>query len=975
MQILDVVFAVPGMVFDGETVHNKSLGGSESAGYYMAREMAAFGHRVTMFCNCERPGVYDDVAYMPFERWQPYVRTTPHDVCFVQRLPELYLTQTCGRLNYLWCHDMAMGRFKDPFRAVMWNVDQVLVLSDYMAEQYKDVVKLPNDRLWRTRNGIDLSLFPEAARERNRKQLIYSARPERGLDVLIDEIMPALWEQDPEFELMVFGYDNPVEHMREFYGSIAAKIDAEPRIHHGGHLTKAALYETYAQAGVYVYPTPSPTQKDFREISCITAMECQAAGLPIVTSAIGALPETIAHNAGEFFGPLDGTIDEAYVNGFVDAIIRYATVDEVFERASKAGRAHAKSLGWDALAKEWTAHILDRIAEQNDDPVRLAHHFYRRSDIFAAEAALELADEHSERANYLRDIIAREYAFKESPEALREHYREAGEETAARLAEVEIPEGHFDGTTERRFAEIANLLNEQLPEDASVLEFGCGHGWSTIFYANTIGRKWTGVDIDPGAIATAERFRDAHAFAPGDLEFFESDESIDFPDKFDCLLVSDVLEHTVDPITVMNKLEKLVKPGGLVVITTPYGPVEYGTYNWIEFRNHLWEFDIHDLSDMFGHKPKRGMTCAPIHFNGVTMEPQGFYLMWWEAGGEDARGIDLARKLRHQVPRHTVSANVIAGPGAEKSILWALDSVRWVVDEIVIADTGLNSLAYQMVKHEYQDVRFINSVDPKKEGFETPRNHALMASRMDMVLWIDTDENLVDAQTLPKNCKDSMWHGFGIRQHHFSTDSPFDPDMPVRLFRRRSFERDQIRFYGMIHEHPELDINKGPGSILVLGDVHIAHVGYLSENIRKDRFKRNTPMMEADAKKYPDRLLHHHFTCRDLCLITRYEYRANGGTITPEMQERAEQVVEIYKKHFHCQSKFVGIDTNQYYTEALTLLGRGIDVTYEFGVQRSGIGDQLNGGYRARFEDADEAKEAIAYRLSQQLEPFETKEW
>src|SRR5207245_3605640 len=98
--------------------------------------------------------------------------------------------------------------------------------------------------------------------------------------------------------------DNPVDHLRGFYEQVNQLMAAHgDRVVYLGALPKAQLHEHLATAGVYVYPTPSPALPTFNEVSCILAMEAQAAGLPIVTSRRGALPETIAEGAGSL---LDG---------------------------------------------------------------------------------------------------------------------------------------------------------------------------------------------------------------------------------------------------------------------------------------------------------------------------------------------------------------------------------------------------------------------------------------------------------------------------------------------------------------------------------------------------------------------------------------------------------------------------------------------------------------------------------------------
>lgn len=968
---------VPGMPFDGDTLEEKSLGGSETAGLSLSKEFSRMGHHVCMFANCDKPGFYDDVIYRPISDYESFILTTPHDVTIVQRTFEPFKAKNSAKLNIMWCHDLAIGRNAEQTRATMWNIDKIAVLSRFMYKQYKETYGLPEDVLFLTRNGIDLNRFPISDnKRRNKKRLVFSARPERGLDILIDKILPKLLEADPEIELALFGYDNPVEHMKAFYQKLAqdtAKFGSSVKF--VGNLTKDRLYREYAQSGIYVYPTPSPRAPKFAEISCISAMEAQASGMPIVSSHYGALPETIAKSAGTLIKG-DPMSDE-YVNKFVQAVLKYVNNEDAYNSASKAGKQHAKNLDWSGVAEQWTEQIDKMFDEYNDDSVRLAHHFYRRSDIFAAKKALK--GQRSSSAKNLRRRIDEEYAFISSSKALKEHYIDGGKLTTERLEKIaDISALDLNDSEEPRFRVIAEIL-ENTPDIKTILEVGCGHGWSTVYLHNKVGRLWTGLDIDPGAISWANKMSQAHANDPKMIEFIEGDHNYQFTKGrlFDCLILSDVLEHCIDPVSVVQKLERWVRPGGAVIITVPHGPAEFGTANWIYFRNHIWELEPHDLDDMFGKK-KLSIQCSTNIVNQYTDEPVGFYTIQYEADHKPLGKIDMVRKLRLQRPRSTISACIIGGPGIEDTLRWSLTPLAQVVDEIVIADTGMNEEAMKICNDF--GVRRIPGSNPVVEGFETPRNEVLAECSMDFILWVDTDERLLNGHWLMKYARRNMFDGYSIRQHHFAVDTTFEPDMPVRMFRRVHKDGVQPRFFGMVHEHPERGLNEGPGQILVIGEVHIAHLGYLVEQGRKVRFSRNRPLVKRDQEKYPDRILQKHFEMRDLMLENSYLIQRDGGVTEQNREEieiRARSVVEIYREQFMGKSKLSGnVDSLQYYSQALMQLDEGIDVSYSFSVSRNGFGDQHDGSDRsARFANVDEAKQEIGIILDGKFGRVDKKYW
>ena len=973
MMSLHISMFVPGLPFQGDTLETQSLGGSETAAIYMAEALSKLGHRVEVFCNTDKPGRYGNVLYHTADEWAIYAQTCPHDVSIVQRHPGSFCSMFKSKLNVAWSHDLASSRDADNIRSTVWNIDLVMVLSKFMKDQYLKVLDLPEELFWQTRNGIDLDSFPSAGlSERDRKLLLYSARPERGLDVLLKDIAPRLFEADPELKIGILGYQNDVEHLQGLYSELAEiSRTFGDRVKWLGHLPKRKLYDLYAHAGVYVYPTPSPISPKFSEISCISAMECMAAGLPIVTSRRGALPETIGDEAGLLIGGDPWTED--YRDKFCDAVLRYVQDDNAWNAASDAGLSRAAGFGWDGIAEEWSKKFEQSIIERNISPVRLARHFIRQSDISAADATLDLYDADDPCKARARMQIEAAYGFRQHADAFAAHYLEGGEETLRMLRSRDFGAEVFENTAEKRFHKIEGILTDR--DDLEyILDYGCGHGWSMFYLGHKLGRTWTGVDIDPGAIEwcneqSVKHGRDNLAFTTGDhLSIKKLCSGSGKGELFDAAVMSEILEHCIDPEEVIDCVEARVKKNGLVIVTVPYGPVEYGSDNWKRFRNHIHEIDADDLQDMFSDKPGFNMEAVFEGANTLTGDTVGFYLVTYRADHVPVGRRDMDRKLKKQRPRQTLSVAMIAGPGVANTLRWCLESVADIADEIVIADTGLSpeSLA---IAEDFGAI-LIEGSNPIEHGFETPRNESIDACTMDWILWIDADERLIGTEHVRKYLRSNIFNGYSIRQHHFCVDGNFSPDMPVRLFRNEPHEGKMMRFFGMIHEHPEFALNEGPGRVIVLSDINIAHVGYLSEAVRRQRFSRNYPLLKMDIEKYPDRRLQKHMICRDNTLLNKYELQTNGGHVTPAIKERAQEVIDLYRKYFQGTTSPTNVNTLEYYSSAVYILGIGFETQYTMAARRDTVGDKMNGGPTVWFANEDDMKIEMENLVRQKVGPL-----
>ena len=128
----------------------------------------------------------------------------------------------------------------------------------------------------------------------------------------------------------------------------------------------------------------------------------------------------------------------------------------------------------------------------------------------------------------------------------------------------------------------------------TVLDLGCngGHGTSIIGKACS---HVTGVDVSPAAIAVAQakHTSDKASFCLVD------GITLPFPSRsFDLVTSCQVIEHLADYEAYLGEIRRVLKPDGLLLITTPNAAIRIhpGQKPWNSF--HVREFRAHELHDL-----------------------------------------------------------------------------------------------------------------------------------------------------------------------------------------------------------------------------------------------------------------------------------------------------------------------------------------------------------------------------------------
>ncbi len=360
-----IAFYTEGLPFDGATIYETGLGGSESALYYLAREFASLGHQVQVFCHTHRPGWYEGVEYRNLQDLPRTAVATVFDLFIVSRFPRVFAYPFRSRLKVMWNHDNLVLP-EDYFRAT-FRANLFFTLSAYHEAEYLSQLPELGPFMHRTKNGVDLELAWRTREEtpKQMNKLIYASRPERGLEVLLEHIWPRLLDARPDLHLYLAGYQAPDMPNHEH---IPALIQAARQVTVLGSLPKPAFYRHLAEAAMLLYPCTFP------EISCIVAIEAQALGTPIITTHDFALPETVG--VPDYLIPGRPSLP-AYQEAFVARVLDYLDDPHRYRRdMARALKLVEQHYSWRSIARDWL-DVCARYLARPQSPVDLSYSLVR----------------------------------------------------------------------------------------------------------------------------------------------------------------------------------------------------------------------------------------------------------------------------------------------------------------------------------------------------------------------------------------------------------------------------------------------------------------------------------------------------------------------------------------------------------------------------------------------------------------------
>lgn len=252
--------------YDSSTLETTGLGGSETWTVQLSMQFKSRGYHVIIFNGTDN-WHFDKygIEWVPLSFFKSRIKYQSFDRIIISRIYNGYIDainkESCCWNIYVQAHDVGIGQFdwenncypklNGEGELFQRGVKKVIALSEWHIESLNHIWNdIPRDMVETIPDGIDPELFKDIRLDNHRDNgILFSSRPERGMELLCNKILPELRKVVGDAKVYLASYnDIPKEYYdRENDG-----------IYVLGRLNKIELYKEMSKHKVWFYPSIFP---------------------------------------------------------------------------------------------------------------------------------------------------------------------------------------------------------------------------------------------------------------------------------------------------------------------------------------------------------------------------------------------------------------------------------------------------------------------------------------------------------------------------------------------------------------------------------------------------------------------------------------------------------------------------------------------------------------------------------------------
>jgi glycosyltransferase involved in cell wall biosynthesis len=346
-EILDIVLMRIAFVditrwdYNVDSPYQRPLGGSQSALCYLAEALSERGHQVSLFNSTSQVSVVRGVTCAPAARVSA-ATWKEQDVVVVQNFADSAadlrpLLRADAKVALWTQHAHDQPAMKGLLDASLRDSHHAFVfVSEWQRRQFQEMFKVDLHKSAILRNAVS-PVFENLFRpdesilggKESPPVLAYTSTPFRGLNILL-ATFPFIRAAHPDVLLRVFSsmqvYQMAADKDAAQYGVLYERCRSTTGAEYVGSVPQPQLVKELRRTTLLTYPN------HFAETSCISVMEAMAAGCHVVTSELGALPETAAGHATLLpVGKDWQDYGQRFVHETVKVLDQYQTAPDIVE--------------------------------------------------------------------------------------------------------------------------------------------------------------------------------------------------------------------------------------------------------------------------------------------------------------------------------------------------------------------------------------------------------------------------------------------------------------------------------------------------------------------------------------------------------------------------------------------------------------------------------------------------------------------